>query len=134
MENEVPPTPVIKEESIIKLIREMKKNEKYEIKFLSTNTKLYIQYLNKTFPYIKYENEYTLNNLIDVHKYFVAFEDINEVCSFLKSTDENSIKISEKNENIIVTIKCIYKVKLIDINFGLLKTKTNYDKISLEMK
>ena len=41
--------------------------------------------------------------------------------------------MSEKNENIIVTIKCTYKEKLIDFDFGLLKAKTNYDKISLDL-
>ena len=135
MENEIPATPAADEETDQKLIRTIKKNEKYVIKFLSTNKKLYIQCIEETFPNPKYENKYSLNSLINVHKYFQAYDDINEVSSFIESIDENSIKIdkNKNNENIILSIKVTFKEKSIDIDFKLIKTQANYDKISLDL-
>ena len=98
MENEIPATPVAEEEINLKEIRTIKINEKYEIKFLASLIKLYVQCTNEIFPYYSYANHYDLKNLIKIHKDFFVFEDIKDVCPFLKSVNKNSIKLDNKNE------------------------------------
>ena len=134
MENQEPATPFIveEEETEQKLIRIIEKNDnkgKYELKFLATNQKLYIQCLDKEFPNPTYENNYSLKKLNNIHRYFQTYENIQEVCSFIESVNKNSINLDKKNENIILKIKCFYKQKLNDIDFELLSVKTDYNKI-----
>ena len=133
MENDIPNIPVIDEEKDKKLIRTLKKNNKYEIKFCALNEKLYIQCLDEIFPYSTYENNYNLNNLMNVHKYFQTYKDIKDVCLLIKSINDNLITIEKNNQNIIIRIKFSFKEKLIDIDLELLKLKTDYDKIILDL-
>ena len=133
MENEIPPTPIGEEKSEIELIKSFKKSENYEIKFSLANKNLYIQCTDEKFPYPKYEFSYNLNTLTDVQKYFPDFEDINQVCSFIKSINEKDIKMDIKKENIIISIKSTYKEKIVNIDLNLQKAKTDYNQISLNL-
>ena len=97
------------------------------------NKKLYIECLDKTTHFFEYENNYILNDLINIHKYFQTYKDIEDVCSLIKSINENSIKIDKNNQNIIITIKYTNKAKLINIDLKLSKTKNDNDKIILDL-
>ena len=117
------------EETEQKEIKTIEKNGKYEVKFLTTNLKLYIQCIDKEFPYPTNENKYDLKQLVNAHRYFLLYEDMSDLCSFLKSIEENSIKLEERNESIILKIKCNYKEKLTDVDLELPFKKPDYDKI-----
>ena len=133
MENDIPTTSVFDEEKNKKLIKTLIKNNKYEIKFYASDKTLYVQCLDEASPYPIYEKNYNLNNLINLNKYFQSHKDIKEVCSLIKSINENSIKIDKNKENIVIKIKYTYMEKIVDIDFELSKTKKDYDKIILDL-
>ena len=104
MEKEVQTTVNSDNETEKKEVKTLETQEKCKIKFLVSSKKLYVQCLEEAFPYPSYENSYDPNSLIKINKYFQIFGNINEVCSIIKSINENTIKIDKKKNLLLLQL------------------------------
>ena len=111
------------EDSDLKLVRNIKIKDEYELNFFLSTKKFLIQCTDPSIPYLVNENSFSLNELHIFNKFFESFNDIKEVSSFFEKFDEKLIKFERNNENIDLTFICIFEEKMIDICFSLKQFK-----------
>ena len=120
MEDLIPEKPVNISE---KLTKKKQLNETNELQLSVINNKLFIQYTDVNLPYLVYENGFEKNDLINIHKDFEIFEDINEIFKFFVDIDKNSLKLKKNDKKAVLSIKCQYKEILINVQFTLNSVK-----------
>ena len=95
MKKEIQAKPIFQEQKYKKLVRTIQ-IDNYQLKFLISDEKFYIQCSDANLPYLIYENGFNLDELIAVHKYFMPFDDIKEISSFFLRYDEKLLKLEKK--------------------------------------
>ena len=106
---EVPITPQIQEETS-KLFEITSKDEQYELK-LNNNLyedKIILNISPKKDNFLKYEEKYTLNDLININENFKNFSSLDDLINSFGMLIENKIIIIEKNENDISIINLVF--------------------------
>ena len=106
---EVPITPQIQEETS-KLFEITSKDEQYELK-LNNNLyedKIILNISPKKDNFLKYEEKYTLNDLININEIFKNFSSLNNLINSFGMLVENKKIFIEKNENDISIINLVF--------------------------